>query len=128
MPSLPSVFRDAMGPDLNFPFKFLVSTGGGSKSEVAGRADSTIYILAKKELRNEVCNKLHTAIYYETAVEGGSKISNLNLIAFNFCTMQATFWGGKCYIYFAGLSSAYWMTPARIVMLKWKCRMQWLQA
>ena len=53
-----SVFRDAMGADLNFPFKFLVPTGGDSKSltkpvvsttfkwtskEVAGRADSTIY-------------------------------------------------------------------------------------
>lgn len=55
-----------MGGDTSFPFTFLVPTGGGSKSltkpalsttfkwspkEVAGRADSTIYILAEKELK-----------------------------------------------------------------------------
>lgn len=66
-----TVFKDAMGDDPNFPFNFLVPTGGGSKSltkpvvsasfkwtskEVAGRADSTIYILAGKELKNEVNN------------------------------------------------------------------------
>ena len=51
-----SVFHDAMGGDVNFPFMFLLPTGGGLKSltkpalsssfkwtpkEVAGRADST---------------------------------------------------------------------------------------
>ena len=37
--------------------------------EVAGSADSTIYILAEKELRNEVCYK-HIYSYFRTAVEG----------------------------------------------------------
>ena len=52
-----SVFKDVMGADENFPFTFLVPTGGGLKSltkpalsssfkwtpkEVAGRSDSTI--------------------------------------------------------------------------------------
>ena len=103
-----SVFKDAMGADLNFPFKFLVPTGGGSKSltkpvvsttfkwtskEVAGRADSTIYILAEKELRNEVCNK-HTAIIEHLLKEARCTICcNLNFdCILNFCTMQATFW------------------------------------
>ena len=64
-----SVFHNAMGGDVNFPFTFLPPTGGGLKSltkralsssfkwapkEVAGRADSTIYILAGKQLKNEV--------------------------------------------------------------------------
>ena len=64
-----SVFNEVTGDDTNFPFTLLVPTGGGSKSltkpalsssfkwtprEVAGRADSTIYILAGKELKNEV--------------------------------------------------------------------------
>ena len=64
-----SVFKDAMNDDLSFPFLFLVPTGGGSKSltkpvlssyfkwtpkQVAGKADSTTYILAEKDLKNEV--------------------------------------------------------------------------
>ena len=63
------VFHDAMGGDVNFPLTFQLPTGGGLKSltkpalsfsfkwtpkEVAGKADSTIYILAGKELKNEV--------------------------------------------------------------------------
>ena len=64
-----SVFKDAMNDDPSFPFLFLVPTGGGSKSltkpvlssnfkwtpkQVAGKADSIIYILAEKDLKNEV--------------------------------------------------------------------------
>jgi len=64
-----SVFKDAMGGDMNFPFTFLVPTGGGLKSltkpvlstnykwtakEVAGRADSTVYILAEKAMNSGV--------------------------------------------------------------------------
>jgi len=64
-----SVFKDAMGGDMNFPFTFLVPMGGGLKSltkpvqstsykwtakEVAGRADSTVYILAEKAMNSGV--------------------------------------------------------------------------
>ena len=64
-----SVFHEPMGGDVNFPFTFFAPTGGGLKSltkpalsssfkwtpkEVAGRADSKVYILAGKELKNEV--------------------------------------------------------------------------
>ena len=63
-----SVFKDAMN-DPSFSFLFLVPTGGGSKSltkpvlssnfkwtpkQVAGKADSIIYILAERDLKNEV--------------------------------------------------------------------------
>ena len=58
-----------MNDDPSFPFLFLVPTGGGSKSftkpvllsdfkwtpkQVAGKADSTIYTLPEKDLKNEV--------------------------------------------------------------------------
>lgn len=64
-----SVFSDPMDGDASFPFKILLLTGSGTKSltipslsssykwtpkEVAGRADSFIYILAEKDLKNEV--------------------------------------------------------------------------
>ena len=64
-----SVFSDPMDGDASFPFKILLLTGSGTKSltipslsssyrwirkEVAGRADSFIYMLAKKGLKNEV--------------------------------------------------------------------------
>ena len=67
-----SVFSNAMGDNVSFLFTFLVPTGGGSKTltkpvvsatfkwtpkEVAGKADSTIYILAGKELKNEVLHE-----------------------------------------------------------------------
>lgn len=64
-----SVFSEAMGNDSNFPFEILQLAGTGIKSlivpalsssfkwtpkEVAGRYDSTIYILCKKNIANEV--------------------------------------------------------------------------
>ncbi len=64
-----SVFASAMSNDEAFPFKILLLTGSGTKSltvpslsysfkwtpkEVAGRADSSVYILAGKNLKNEV--------------------------------------------------------------------------
>ena len=66
-----SVFSKPMGNDAMFPFDILQLTGSGTKSlvipalsssfkwtpkEVAGRADSTIYIMCKKKLKNEVHN------------------------------------------------------------------------
>ena len=71
MDEVRSVFKSSMGGQLDFPFEFLVPTGGGSRSltrasvsatykwkskDVAGKAESTIYILAQKELKDEVCN------------------------------------------------------------------------
>lgn len=65
-----SVFSSAMGDDSTFPFTILLPTGSGTKTlaipspsssykwtpkEVAGRADSSIYILAENKLNNEVC-------------------------------------------------------------------------
>ena len=64
-----SVFSEPMNNDPAFPFDMLQLTGTGTKTlgvpalsssfrwtpkEVAGRADSTIYILCKKNLSNEV--------------------------------------------------------------------------
>ena len=64
-----SVFSDPMDGDARFPLKSLLLTGSGTKSltipslsssykltpkEVTGRADSFIYILAEKDLKNEV--------------------------------------------------------------------------
>ena len=64
-----SVFSEPMGSDTAFPFDILQLTGAGTKSlvipalsssfkwtpkEVTGRGDSTVYILCKKNLTNEV--------------------------------------------------------------------------
>ncbi len=64
-----SVFANAMSNDEAFPFQILLLTGSGTKSltvpslsssfkwtpkEVAGRADSSVYILAGKNLKDEV--------------------------------------------------------------------------
>ena len=65
-----SVFCDVMEEDDTFPFKILLPTGSGTESltipslsssykwtpkEVAGKAGSTIYILAEKVLKVQVC-------------------------------------------------------------------------
>ena len=65
-----SVFEGVMGADPAFPVKIMIPAGAGSKcltipaqsssfkwtpKEVAGRADSWVYILAMKPLKNEVC-------------------------------------------------------------------------
>ena len=67
-----SVFSDTTRGNVSFPFTFLIPTGGGSKTltkpvvsatfkwtskEVTGKADSTIYIIAGKELKNEVLHE-----------------------------------------------------------------------
>ena len=61
-----SVFREAIGDDHSFPLKVLLPTGSGTKAlalsasfkwtpkEVVGKAGSLIYVLAGKELVNEV--------------------------------------------------------------------------
>ena len=64
-----SVFSEPMSNDSTFPFDILQYTGAGSKSlavpalsssfkwtprEVAGRRGTTIYIVCKKNLNNEV--------------------------------------------------------------------------
>ena len=63
------MFAAAVGDDSTFPLKILLPTSSGTKSlavpylsscymwtpkEVAGRADNSIYILAEKNLKNEV--------------------------------------------------------------------------
>ena len=68
-----SVFADPMENDPTFPFRILLPTGSGTKSltvpslsssfkwtpkEVAGRVDSSIYILSEKKLKNEVINSI----------------------------------------------------------------------
>lgn len=65
-----SVFSNAMANDTQFPFTILLPTGSGTKSltvpslslsfvwtpkEVAGKSQNTIYILAQKSLKLEVC-------------------------------------------------------------------------
>ena len=65
-----SIFSDAMKNDDAFPFKMLLPTGSGTKSltipslsssykwtpkEVAGKSGSTVYILAEKRLKVQVC-------------------------------------------------------------------------
>ena len=71
-----SVFSEPMGDDAAFTFDILQLTGAGTKSlvvpalsslfkwtpkEVAGRADSTVYILCKK-LKNEVSYALYQSV------------------------------------------------------------------
>lgn len=86
-----------MGNDPNFPFDILQSTGSGTKSlvvpalsssfkwtpkEVAGRGDSTVYILCRKALKIEVkqycgdiiSNGIKLLFYLQSAVESGEVV------------------------------------------------------
>ena len=74
-----SVLQDVIENDAHFPFKILLSIGSGTKClaipslsgtykwtqrEVAGRADTCIYILVEKDLKNEV----HIQLYHTGTV------------------------------------------------------------
>ena len=78
-----SVFSEAMENDTLFPFKMLLPTGSGTKSltvpslshsfkwtpkEVAGKAGSTIYILAEKSLKVQVYKHTYIHAYARTCM------------------------------------------------------------